>query len=221
MAMPYGIPNVHVECALVDTGVPVGFWRSVNNSYNGFAVETFIDELAHLARQDPCEYRRSLLAAAPRHLAVLNLAAGLDARPWRLPLPAGLRWVDVDHPVMIDAKLEVLAGETPRCRYEGVRLDLADTAARRGLFARVGAEATRALVITEGLLVYLPAPAVAELLPCSTTPTCRSTAERSIASASSVVPLLSKRNSSSGRLTPATRTPPRALTASTANRMLR
>jgi O-methyltransferase involved in polyketide biosynthesis len=60
---------------------------------------------------------------------VLNLAAGLDARPWRLPLPAGLHWVDLDHPAMIDAKLEVLAGETPRCRYEGVRLDLADTAA--------------------------------------------------------------------------------------------
>lgn len=95
--------------------------------------------------------------------SVLNLAAGLDARPWRLPLPAGLRWVDVDHPVMIKTKLEVLAGETPRCRYEGVRLDLADTAARRELFARVGAEATRVLVITEGLLVYLPAPAVADL----------------------------------------------------------
>jgi methyltransferase (TIGR00027 family) len=95
--------------------------------------------------------------------AVLNLAAGLDARPWRLPLPAGLRWVDVDHPVMIDTKLELLAGETPRCHYEGVRLDLADTAARRALFARVGEGGARTLVITEGLLVYLPAPAVAEL----------------------------------------------------------
>lgn len=95
--------------------------------------------------------------------SVLNLAAGLDARPWRLPLPSGLRWVDVDHPVMIDAKLEVLAEETPRCKYEGVRLDLADTAARRALLQRVGAGAARTLVITEGLLVYLPAPAVAEL----------------------------------------------------------
>ena len=87
MAMPYAIPNVHVDCVLVDTGVPVGFWRSVNNSYNGFAVETFIDELAHLAKQDPCEYRRSLLAAAPRHLAVLNLAA--EKAGWGTALPAG------------------------------------------------------------------------------------------------------------------------------------
>jgi isoquinoline 1-oxidoreductase beta subunit len=87
MAMPYAIPNVHVECALVDTGAPVGFWRSVNNSYNGFAVETFIDELAHLAKRDPYEYRRDLLAAAPRHLAVLNLAA--EKAGWGTPLPAG------------------------------------------------------------------------------------------------------------------------------------
>lgn len=94
---------------------------------------------------------------------VLNLAAGLDARPWRLPLPPALRWVDADHAVMIDTKLEVLAGETPRCQYEGVRLDLSDLAARRALFERVGAGAARTLVITEGLLVYLSPPAVAEL----------------------------------------------------------
>ncbi len=94
---------------------------------------------------------------------VLNLAAGLDARPWRLPLPTALRWLDVDHAAMIDAKLEVLATESPRCVYEGVRLDLADTSARHELFKRVNAEARRALVITEGLLVYLPPTAVAEL----------------------------------------------------------
>lgn len=94
---------------------------------------------------------------------VLNLAAGLDARPWRLPLPSALRWVDVDHPAMIDAKLEVLAGESPRCVYEGVRLDLANVPARRELFGRVGVETKRVLVITEGLLVYLPPPSVTEL----------------------------------------------------------
>ena len=75
---------------------------------------------------------------------VMNLAAGLDARPWRLDLPAELRWIDVDHPVMIDLKLTELANETARCRYEGVRLDLADAQARSGLFDRVGAgESTR------------------------------------------------------------------------------
>jgi methyltransferase (TIGR00027 family) len=94
---------------------------------------------------------------------VLNLAAGLDARPWRLQLPPSLRWIDVDHPVMIDTKLAGLAGEMPKCRYEGVRLDLADTRARAALFDQVGAAAQRVLVITEGLLVYLPSAAVEEL----------------------------------------------------------
>jgi len=94
---------------------------------------------------------------------VLNLAAGLDARPWRLALPATLHWVDVDMPVMLDHKEAVLQGEHPKCRYEGVRLDLSDEAGRRALFRRVGAQAQRVLVISEGLLVYLSPKAVAEL----------------------------------------------------------
>jgi methyltransferase (TIGR00027 family) len=96
-------------------------------------------------------------------LGVLNLAAGLDARPWRLPLPPQLLWVDVDLPVMLDHKEAVLQGERPRCRYEGVRLDLADVAGRRALFHRIAGEAGTILVITEGLLVYLTADAVAGL----------------------------------------------------------
>jgi methyltransferase (TIGR00027 family) len=94
---------------------------------------------------------------------VLNLAAGLDARPWRLPLPAALKWIDVDHPVMIDLKTGELAAEQLNCRYEAVRLDLAEGMARRTLFARVAGAAKRVLVITEGLLVYLPEEAVQEL----------------------------------------------------------
>ena len=96
-------------------------------------------------------------------LAVLNLAAGLDARPWRLPLPPALLWVDVDMPVMLDHKEAILQGEKPKCRYEGIRLDLSDVAGRQALFQRVGDQAKRVLVITEGLLVYLTPPAVAEL----------------------------------------------------------
>ena len=87
VGMPYAIPNVHVDYVLTDTGIPVGFWRSVNNSFNGFAVETFIDELAHAAKKDPYEYRRDLLGKAPRHLGVLNLAA--NKASWGSPLPAG------------------------------------------------------------------------------------------------------------------------------------
>ncbi len=86
---------------------------------------------------------------------VVNLAAGLDARPYRLRLPAELTWVEVDFPDVIAYKEEVLAGETPRCRLERVPLDLADREARRSLLARLGAGKQRALVIAEGLLVYL------------------------------------------------------------------
>ncbi len=87
VGMPYAIPNVHVDYLLTDTGIPVGFWRSVNNSYNAFAVETFIDELAHAAKKDPYEYRRDLLGKAPRHLGALNLAASKAG--WGTAPPAG------------------------------------------------------------------------------------------------------------------------------------
>lgn len=86
---------------------------------------------------------------------VLNLAAGLDARPWRLDLPAELRWVDVDLPGILGYKTATLAGAAPRCRYEAVHADLTDEAVRDAVFARIGSEAQRVLVVTEGLLVYL------------------------------------------------------------------
>jgi methyltransferase (TIGR00027 family) len=94
---------------------------------------------------------------------VLNLAAGLDTRPYRLDLPASLRWVEVDLPELFDFKEGVLAGETPKCKLERVRLDLADGDARRALFARLGRESKRALVITEGLVIYLAREEVAAL----------------------------------------------------------
>lgn len=86
---------------------------------------------------------------------VLNLAAGLDARPWRLGVPPTLRWVDVDLAGILDYKLEMLRNERPVCRYEAVRLDLRDAARRQALFTQLGAEASRVLVVTEGLLIYL------------------------------------------------------------------
>ena len=85
--MPYTVSNVHVDYSLTDTGIPVGFWRSVNNSYNAFVVESFIDELANAAKKDPYEYRRDLLGKAPRHLRALNLAASKAG--WGTPLPTG------------------------------------------------------------------------------------------------------------------------------------
>ncbi len=94
---------------------------------------------------------------------VLNLAAGLDARPWRLPLPPTLNWIDVDLPHMIEYKLRVMAGETARCRYQPRAIDLREIGARRELFAEVGSAARSALVVSEGLLVYLEPDSVASL----------------------------------------------------------
>jgi isoquinoline 1-oxidoreductase beta subunit len=87
VGLPYAVPNVHVDYQLTDTGIPVGFWRSVNNSFNAFAVEGFIDELAVAAKKDPYEYRRGLLTNAPRDRGVLELAA--TKAGWGTPLPAG------------------------------------------------------------------------------------------------------------------------------------
>jgi methyltransferase (TIGR00027 family) len=94
---------------------------------------------------------------------VVNLAAGLDARPYRLELPRTLRWIDVDLPAMQDYKRKALAADTPRCALEWVPADLADGTARRAVLARVVAEPGPALVITEGLLIYLEPAQVAAL----------------------------------------------------------
>jgi methyltransferase (TIGR00027 family) len=86
---------------------------------------------------------------------VVNLAAGLDARAWRMPLPRQLKWVDVDLPDILDYKTEMLADTPTTCEYEAVRLDLTDPAKRQALFTQLGARSQRTLVVTEGLLIYL------------------------------------------------------------------
>ncbi|MGH9679500.1 MAG: xanthine dehydrogenase family protein molybdopterin-binding subunit [Candidatus Acidiferrales bacterium] len=85
--LPYSIPNIQVNYQRTEPGIPVGFWRSVGNSQNGFFSECFMDELAHAAGKDPYEFRRHLLDKAPRHLGVLELAA--EKAGWNNPLPAG------------------------------------------------------------------------------------------------------------------------------------
>ncbi|MFN8648294.1 MAG: molybdopterin cofactor-binding domain-containing protein, partial [Gemmatimonadales bacterium] len=72
----YQIPSLRVEYGMVKTPVPVSWWRSVYASQTCFANECFLDELAAAAGRDPLAVRRELLAHSPRHLAVLNLAAG-------------------------------------------------------------------------------------------------------------------------------------------------
>jgi methyltransferase (TIGR00027 family) len=94
---------------------------------------------------------------------VLNLAAGLDARPYRLELPPSLQWIEVDLPEIIAYKEKILALDSPRCRLERVVLDLSARSARQELLGRVGRSARTVLTITEGLLIYLSADQVATL----------------------------------------------------------
>lgn len=85
--LPYDIPNVTVDAVNASIGVPLGFWRSVGASHNGFMLESFMDELALAAGQDPVAYRRGLLGKKPRHLGVLDLVA--EKAGWGSPLPEG------------------------------------------------------------------------------------------------------------------------------------
>jgi len=86
---------------------------------------------------------------------VVNLAAGLDTRPYRLELPATLLWVEVDLPGIIDEKERALAAVRPRCRLERIRADLADSQARAALLSDIGRGSAHMLVVSEGLLIYL------------------------------------------------------------------
>ena len=87
--LTYALPNMHVEYLRVEPpGIPTAFWRSVGPSHNVFVVESFMDELAAAAKQDPVAYRRALLDKTPRAKAVLDLAA--EKAGWGKPLPAGV-----------------------------------------------------------------------------------------------------------------------------------
>jgi isoquinoline 1-oxidoreductase subunit beta len=85
--VPYAIPNTKYDLIRHDSGLRVGYWRSVSHAFNAFANESFIDELATASKKDPYAYRLSLLDQKPRLLAVLKQAA--EKANWGQPLPAG------------------------------------------------------------------------------------------------------------------------------------
>jgi isoquinoline 1-oxidoreductase subunit beta len=87
LQVPYAIANLEVQFSALATPIQLGAWRSVAHSYNAFAVESFVDELAHLAGKDALAFRRPLLTGSPRHLRVLDLVALKSG--WGTPLPKG------------------------------------------------------------------------------------------------------------------------------------
>jgi len=92
--------------------------------------------------------------ASEKISTVLSLGCGLDTRPWRLEVPADLRWIEVDFADMLDYKNALMSSETPRCRREFISGDVNDGVQRRAIYAAVGS--APALMITEGFLMYLP-----------------------------------------------------------------
>ena len=113
----------------------------------GLAIRTrFVDEL--------------LLDALAKHriATVLNVGCGLDTRPWRLELSPDLRWMEIDFADVLDYKDQLMSGETPHCNRERLTVDLNDAAQRRVMYEAAGSSS--ALMITEGLLLYLPATTV-------------------------------------------------------------
>jgi len=94
---------------------------------------------------------------------VLNLGCGFDTRPYRLPLPSQLRWIDVDFPCLIEEKRSVLAEFPAQCQIEFVGLDLTQKEKRHHFLNRLTQSASKILVLSEGFLVYLPLEEVTSL----------------------------------------------------------
>lgn len=109
-----------------------------------------IDDLLRRALDDGCD-------------RVVNLAAGLDTRPYRLDLPAHLEWVEVDNAELLADKQRLLADQQPRCRLTHRAADLTDPIARGNVLADSLTGASKAFVLTEGLLMYLTAADVSAL----------------------------------------------------------
>jgi isoquinoline 1-oxidoreductase beta subunit len=144
--LPYTVPNLLIDAVHPDWPVPVGFWRSVGASQNGFILESFMDELALAAGQDPVEYRRALLTNSPRHLAVLELAA--REAGWGSPLPEGrARGVALvksfDSYVAQVAEVSLGADRTPRVHRVVCAVDCGRVVNPAGVRAQV-----------EGAIVY-------------------------------------------------------------------
>ena len=116
--------------------------RSIRDGWWLVARTKIIDDLITQAISEGCD-------------RVLNLAAGLDTRPYRLDLPGEMLWVEADLAPLVAEKEQLLADQTPRCRLSRHAVDLSDPQARDAFLDEALAGATKAFVLTEGLLMYL------------------------------------------------------------------
>jgi len=117
----YGIADRAARYVNGTDPIPFGPWRSVDNSHHGFFIESFVDELAFEAKRDPFEFRRELLANAPRHRTVLELAATMSG--WGTPLPEGRgRGISLKESfgTIVAQVAEVSVGDDGRARVEKV-----------------------------------------------------------------------------------------------------
>jgi len=94
---------------------------------------------------------------------IVNCAAGLDARPYRMQLPATLQWIEADLPEILAYKAEKLAGDKPTCQLERIPVNLADGTARRSFLGQIANRGKCGVVLTEGLLIYLTREEVEQL----------------------------------------------------------
>ena len=124
--------------------------RQARNGWPLIARTKLLDDLTLAAVAGGCD-------------CVVNLAAELDTRPYRLELPASLQWIEADFPALIEEKSALLAQARPRCRLLRLAVDLTDGVARRALLRDAVGSSMRALVLTEGLLLYLDEPEVRAL----------------------------------------------------------
>jgi methyltransferase (TIGR00027 family) len=122
----------------IATGAP----RTTRNGWWLVARTKIIDDVIAAAIANGCD-------------RVLNLAAGLDTRPYRLDLPPEFTWVEADLPRLITEKTHLLSDQVPRCQMTRIAVDLTDPNARDSFFSDVFDGAAKTLVLTEGLLMYL------------------------------------------------------------------
>jgi methyltransferase (TIGR00027 family) len=116
--------------------------RQARNGWPMIARTKLMDELILATIEQGCD-------------CVVNLAAGFDTRPYRLEVPWSLRWIEADLPALTEEKEQLLKDAQPRCQLRRIKVDLTDSGARLAVLKEAVGTSTHALVITEGLLLYL------------------------------------------------------------------